>query len=447
MNRRHGYVVGTALLTIALAAFLIGRAVEREALRGTLDENRQSNTPLGSPAPVSVSSYRELRAMDIIGLPFPEFYEALRSAPGEARKKWADELRTMPAGPRRTAAVSGFYKLLVQFDPTAAAKAIKEIEDKEAQTVAIDAASKAAPGFALPELTATIFDLPTRFRGGTDCLAWLLREWMEIDPAAVVRFLDEHKDEYAPSVRTEEVIANWAMVDPETARAWIDQRQQWTPDIERSFIDGWYESDRTAAVSYVLAHANNPDMREPIGDILTNLYFDAKDEARKFIEDLPADKRQDAIRAAFLYLNYNELEATGEPKRTPQEVRDWLVQFPAAYWKETLGMTFFWTAKPSREVLAWIERQPAPIRDAVAAEYTPSRETQLVDAIVPIIELADPKLRDELLIASFKNSHGLLAEVQDKIASVPISAEQKAHILRLIAQVDAEATNAPSVQQ
>ena len=55
-------------------------------------------------------------------------------APGEARKKWASELEAMPDGPRRIAGVSAFYKLLVQFDPEAAAKTISEIKTSAYKT-------------------------------------------------------------------------------------------------------------------------------------------------------------------------------------------------------------------------------------------------------------------------------------------------------------------------
>jgi len=61
----------------------------------------------------------------------------LRAAPGDAREKWARDLAAMPDGPRRRAAISGFYKLLVQFDPEAAAKAIDAIKDEKSLRLAL----------------------------------------------------------------------------------------------------------------------------------------------------------------------------------------------------------------------------------------------------------------------------------------------------------------------
>ncbi len=68
----------------------------------------------------------------------------------------------MPEGPRRTAAVSGFYKLLVQFDPAAAVKAIREIEDMRLQSVALGSAVDAAPGFAMQAMAELSLSLEAR---------------------------------------------------------------------------------------------------------------------------------------------------------------------------------------------------------------------------------------------------------------------------------------------
>jgi hypothetical protein len=385
-------------------------------------------------------SYRELRGADIIALPFSQFYEALRSAPAEARKKWATELEKMPTGPRRTAALSGFYKLLIQFDPAVAVKAIAEIKDQAAQNVAVEAAAKAAPGFAMGELAALMITLPMPDRGShsRDPIYELLSGWSMIDPPAVARFLEEHPKPESPYISTEELIPAWAALDPEMARQWMENHNLWqTPELRRAFIDGWYENDRAAAVSYVLANAADPDLRSSVGNILRGLYFDSKEEARKFIEDLPDGKmKADAFRAAFENTLFFDVEENGELEVSGEAVRDWMVEFPPAYWKGTLSETFKWTRKPTREILAWIERQPLAVRGAVAAEYVPATDSSTADVIVPVLELNDQPLREELLISVLKNA--FLGDVGDTLASAPISAEQRDYVLRLIARVEAE---------
>lgn len=433
-------------LAVALGGFFAGRRFEEEALAARL---KRDSPPLVSslPPPSSpVISYRELRGADIIALPFSEFYEALRSAPAEARKKWATELEQMPAGPRRTAALSGFYKLLIQFDPAIAVKAIADIKDEAAQNVAVEAAAKAAPGFAMPELAALMIKLPRPDRGShsRDPVYELLSEWAAIDPPAVAHFLEEHPRPGNPYISNEELIPAWAALDPKAAREWMESHNLWqTPDLRRAFIEGWYENDRAAAVSYVLAHATDPDFRASVGNILHGLYFDSKEEARKFIESLPDDKmKADAFRTAFENSLFFDVEENGEPEISGEAVRNWMVEFPPAYWKGTLSETFRWTRKPAREILAWIERQPLAIRSAVAAEYVPGTDTSTADVIIPVLELSDQQLREELLITVLKNAAPSLGELGDTLVSAPISSEQKDYLLRLMARIEAESAPA-----
>src|SRR2546423_5582332 len=147
---------------IALLAFFTGWHVEKRALAAQPLANSRIPVPPPAPSQSGAVSYRKLAVADILGLPFSDFYDALRSAPGDARNQWAGELKAIPEGPRRTAAVSGFYKLLVQFDPDAAVKAISEIEDVRLQCVALGAAVNSAPGFAMPAMAELSRSLESR---------------------------------------------------------------------------------------------------------------------------------------------------------------------------------------------------------------------------------------------------------------------------------------------
>lgn len=446
------WLIGVAgLVGLALGAFFAGHRYEEQALAARLQRDSRMLVSPTPPPSEPLVSYRELRATDIIALPFSEFYEALRSAPAEARRKWATELHKMPPGPKKTAAVSGFYKLLIQFDPVIAVKAIADIEDKVLQNVAVEAAAKAAPGFAMPELAALMIKLswPDRGSHSRDPVYELLSEWAAIDPPAVAHFLEEHPRPGRPYISNEELIPAWAALDPKAARDWMKNHHFWQiPELRRAFIDGWYENDRTAAVSYVLANVEDPDLQPSIKNILRGLYFDSKEDARKFIERLPDDKtKTDAFRAAFKDSLFFDVEENGELEMSGEAVRDWMVEFPPAYWKGTLSETFKWTRKPAREILAWIERQPLAIRTAVAAEYVPATDTSTEDVIVPVLELNDQQLRNDLLIALLKNASPSLGELGDMLASAPISAEQKDYILRLMARIESETNTAPGVEK
>lgn len=438
MAARSRLLAATALSAVALAAFFTGRAVEERTLAAKPRAEMRPSTSPSSAINPGPTSYRQLAALEILKLPFAEFYEALRSAPGEARKKWASELETMPEGPRRIAAVSAFYKLLVQFDPITASRTISEIKDKRLQNLALERAVDAAPGFAMP----TMAELCLGLKGGPSGKTWdVLGEWMLIDAPAVAQFIDDHPDPNNDrSFLSRDLISNLASVDPKAAREWMEKKGlSEVPELRSSFIDGWYENDRAAAVAYVLAHADDPAMRDSVGDVFRGLYYDSKEEARKFIEALPDEAtRHAAFKTAFEYSILGEEEETGEPKSTPRAVGDWLTEFPPAYWKGTLGQIFKWSRNAPEAMLVWIEQQPLAIREAVAAEYTPSFQKKTSEALMPVLQVSNPLLRDQLLRAFFKHMDAVPDEARSALATAPISAEQRNHVLQIIAAVEAE---------
>jgi hypothetical protein len=89
-------LVTVLLAGVAVSGCLIGRRVEEAALAA-----ERSASIVRAPAPSVTStpgppSYQELQASDVLALRFSDFYEALRSAPGEARRQWAAELEQVP---------------------------------------------------------------------------------------------------------------------------------------------------------------------------------------------------------------------------------------------------------------------------------------------------------------------------------------------------------------
>jgi hypothetical protein len=439
MAGRYHWFVAMVLSAVLLAAFFTGRAVEERALAA---KTRVETRRLPSPPPTSTAelpTYQQLAVSEILKLPFAAFYEALRSAPEEARKKWANEVETMPDGPRRIAAVSAFYKLLVQFDPVTAAKTISEIKDKSLRSLALDCAVEAAPGFAMRTMAELCLTVKTE-RSFTKLLD-VLADWLLIDPTAVAQFIDDHPNPSSDqSLIPRELISALASLDPKAAKEWMDKNgRSDDPSDRRAFIEGWYENDRAAAVSHVLAHAKDPEMIESVGDVLRGLYFDSKDEARKFIEDLPDDTtRHAALKAAFENSILGDEEETGDREFTPRALGAWLTQFPPAYWQGTLGEIFKWSKKAPETMLIWIQQQDPAIRAAVAAEYTPPFQKKTAEALMPVLQVPDPLLRDQLLRAVFKHMDGLPADARAALTAAPISAEQKNHALQILAAVEVE---------
>lgn len=443
MVARYRLLWVAALLTVALTAFFTGRYIEERALVAkAIGKERAPAMSVAASTP-TLPTYRQLAVAEILALPFGEFYEALRSAPGEAREKWASELMAMPKGPRRTAAVSGFYKLLVQFDPVAAARAIGEIEDVEMQKLALGSAVNAASGLALPLMAELSLSLEDRLTGKRDYLSDVVLEWVLIDAPAVAGFIDAHTEAFEGLARggrylaTYQVISAWAAVDPKATREWIDRKGKWdnSHEIREAFIEGLYENDRAAAVSYTLAHVEEPAMSAAIGAIVRDLYSDSKEEATKFIQSLPENKRHDAFKEAFRHLVLRKEEDTGDAAITPRAIASWMTEFPPAYWRGALSGLFTFSGA---DMLSWIEQLPPGVREAAAAEYAAPSEKSPSEKVLPVLQAADPILRDQLLRAMVNNFSLGFDEATIALSTAPISLEQKHHLLQIIAAAKAK---------
>jgi hypothetical protein len=441
MAAKDRWLALSAWVAVMLLVFAMGRYVEEKALRAKAAAALRAST---SPSAVNDStppSHRQLAVTEIIRLPFADFYEALRSAPAEARKKWATELEAMPEGPQRTAAVCGFYKLLVQFDPVAATRTISAISDVGLQDLALGCAVDAAPGFAMDTIAELGLESEERRSMGRSYLLQVLGEWTLIDPGAVAKFVDNHPDlDNDQSMVRRELIASLAALDPKAASEWMDQKgRAQDPDNRRAFFEGWYEHDRAAAASYVLARAEEPDMKQPLADIMRALWVDSEDEAKKFLEALPNESmRVDVFRHAFEFFVPGEEKDLGEPKLTPRAVGNWLTQFPPEYWKGILSETFKWSRKTSPEMLMWIEQQPPSLRDSVAAEYRKPFHQSIVEAVEPLLQVPDIRLREQLLTAMFLHLEETDDVVAQSIAQASFPPAQRQYVLELFEKAKAQ---------
>lgn len=447
MAARYWLFAAIALSALALFAFFTGRAVQERAVAEKMRANARVSTLAAAPSldVASVVSHQQLVVADIFALPFAEFYEALRSAPGAAREKWIAELAGMPEGPRRRAAVSGFYKLLVQFDPEAAAKAISAINDEASLRLALGAAIDAAPGFALPLMAKLSLTLQDRLTGKRDYVSDVMLEWSWIDPAAAIQFIRDHKEAFDELTRsryftTAQVLSNWAAIDPKAAQQWMDEQDIVGWEDREFFIEGWYSNDRAAAISYTLAHAEDSEMHAAIGAVLRELYFDSKEEAKKFIESLPENKRHEAFTEAFRNVILRDEETTGDVTMSPRAIASWMIEFPPDYWQGAVGRLFGNDEKSSADLLSWIQQLPPGVRATAAGEYfvpfvsnkSPSEK------IAPLLQVIDAVLRDQLLSAAVNNRSLEIDDARTALADAPLSVEQKRHLLEIVAAAKAK---------
>ena len=330
--------IGIACAALLSGAFLLGRHEETARLA---ERNAQSSVSASEtqivPETQEAADYRRLPIDRILALPFTQFYEALRSAPRAAREQWATELEKMPPGPRQTAALLAFYKLLVQFDPEQAIRALMSYKGESRKGMALDAVVSAAPSSALPrvaELLVSVDDPRLHGSGLSD----LLYEWSLTDPAAAVKFREAHSGKN-DSIISSDLISNWAALDPAAAREWLDSHPSEPDPINPDpFILGWYESDRPAAVKYVLEHAAELASKRTLATIFSALYFDKDDAARKFFEALPSDDlRHKVLKGMADLAGIRPAEETGDFKQAPRALVEWITQFSPEYWKGDLS--------------------------------------------------------------------------------------------------------------
>src|SRR5205085_6043631 len=163
----------------------------------------------------------------------------------------------MRIGAQRQAAVSSFYKTLVQIDARTAAAAVAQCKDEVVTAIATQALIGAAPTSAMEQVAAVLIDMPPdrdhvlNFR-----LNDVIAEWSAVDPVAVARFLDEHRNDNAPALYPE-LLGKWAMMDPEAARNWLERQNPADQSEEAVFtlLDGWFSHDKAPAMDFAAARS------------------------------------------------------------------------------------------------------------------------------------------------------------------------------------------------
>src|SRR5678816_4150276 len=81
----------------------------------------------GTVEPVAMASV-PTHVPDMVALPFDEVYRIIRSASAETLGSYCTELQQLPRGPTRDAALTAFFKTLVQANPPRAKELIVQLK-------------------------------------------------------------------------------------------------------------------------------------------------------------------------------------------------------------------------------------------------------------------------------------------------------------------------------
>src|SRR5947207_15915742 len=127
--RTQAVIAGLVAVALATGGFQTGRyTVDAAAVA-----NKTAAVPSQPPSEVvsrkdalAERQQDRIRVREIATVPFSELYDVLRSASRAQLLAWARDLERMPRGPRQRAAVTAYFKSLVQVDPRATIEAVSQ---------------------------------------------------------------------------------------------------------------------------------------------------------------------------------------------------------------------------------------------------------------------------------------------------------------------------------
>jgi hypothetical protein len=401
MERHALLSLSAATFAIALFSFEAGRQS-----RGTKDaiptadfSRRDAELHRTSVREKEIADLSKATIENVGQLEFEEAYDLLRSAPREVLEIWVRRLEALPTGPRKTAAISTFFKTFAQFDTKTAAELALMLTRHEPRWTAIAAISAAAPAKNLPDLARMLASLNLKKFTVTE----LVVSWSRTDPVSTSQFLAAHPD-MIQAYDLKLLMSNWAALDPAAAEAWLDNLEADRRDagVYEGFYDGWFERDRTAAVNHLVAHAADEKRKTSVESCAETLFLDSPNDARAFVLNLPKGNARDA---AISQITAHVRGFTRESEsREPATVAQWLLTLPEDAWQGHIGYVISsWSEEDGAAVDRWLGEMPTETHDRIAADFClafnwdkPQRSFEAG------LKIKDQQLRQETFRQAFK---------------------------------------------
>jgi hypothetical protein len=408
--------------------------------------SQESNLPLELPADVR----------NLAGMSSPEAFMMLKAARPETLQAWAKNLEEIKPSPTKCAAITTFFKTLIQVNPPAAKKMILELKE-DSRWVAMMAIKDAAPPRAMKEVVEILltYDVGEISSCSFNFLASAFEEWSRNDPVAVKQYLEERRSEEMVSYFGD-LVRNWAAYDPESARNWMMQQFEGRPPLlkwkdgesrtqeesawgyasegmVRGWAEGFFENDRATALNYLLAH-DDEITAKAIPDVVAAVFAESPEEARVFILRLPAKRQAEALGGVtgtadrFVYKDGDDVI------RSPEFVANWMLQFPSEVWSENIEQVLReWSFRNTPEVLAWIGNLPADTQSTVVTHYDfyPSSDSAEKDFNL-VMDVPNLALRRQLLERLMQQAKGARTAVLASLEKTQLPDVEKARLAALI---------------
>jgi hypothetical protein len=445
---------GAGMLSVAAMAFAGGRLSQNaHQLSRTTDPrpvpslpSQDSHLPPGLPADV-----RNLAAMS-----FSETFQALKATPPETLQAWAKNLENIKPSPAKCAAITTFFKTLIQVNPPAAKKMILELKE-DSRWVAMFAIKDAAPPRAMKEVVEILLTYDRGEISGCsfNFLGSAFEEWSRNDPVAVKQFLEERRPEGMVGFFGV-LVRNWAAYDPESARSWMMHQFEVRPPLlkweegesrsmeesewgyaSEGMIGGWaegfFENDRAAALSYLLTH-DDEITATAIPGVAAAVFAESPEEARGFVLHLPAKRQAAALRGVAVKTDRFGYQDGDEVGRSPEFVANWMLQFPSEVWSENIEQVVReWSVLDAPGVLAWIGNLPADTQSTVVAHYSFSLTADSAEKDFNLVmEVPNLALRQQLLERLMQYAKDARAPVLASLEKSQLPQMEKARLAALI---------------
>jgi hypothetical protein len=445
--------IGAGMLSVAALAFAGGRLSKnaRELPRKTDARLLQSypaeesNLPSELPADVR----------NLAGMSFSETFEALKATSPETLEAWAKNLEEIKPNPTRCAAITTFFRTLIQVNPPAAKKMILKLKENDRWN-AMMAIKDAAPPRAMKEVVEILLTYDRGEISGCsfNFLGSAFDEWSRNDPVAVKQFLEERRPEEMVSYFGD-LVRNWSAYDPESARRWMMQQFEVRPPLlewkegesrnmedsswgyasegmVRGWAEGFFESDRAAALNYLLAH-DDEITAKAIPDVVAAVFAESPEEASAFILRLPAKRQAEALGGvAFRADSLGQKDGDGVV-RSPEFVANWMLQFPSEVWSEKIEYALRqWSFQNTPEVLAWIGNLPADTQSTVVAHYDFPTSGSAEKDFNLVMDVPNLALRQQLLERLMQHSKDERGAILASLEKTQLPEVEKARLAALI---------------
>lgn len=448
--RAQTLIIGLAATALAIGGFEAGRkTVDAAAVAESLaaKEAQQSGDLVSQKKTLLERDHSHITVREIATVPFSQLYDILKFAPREQLLVWARDLEQMPGGPRQRAAVTAYYKSLIQVDHRTAIEAVLHAKNLLARDVAIDAMMKAAPESIWADLAEMTAQMPYPGRGYAQDN--LIPNWSRVDPVAASRFVEKHRfragttlpgDEYD---RVVSLLNNWGEIDPNAARRWLEEDvSRHTAEAFRAFLTSWGRVDRAAAIDYAIANQQRPNFESAINELAYEFVRSAKEDATRLILLLPPEQAKAALKNVADVTNPHEIDPNidrpPDYQRPPEEVARWMVTLPLELWKESIGrVAEGWLNHDADSAKAWLAQLQPEQRDVTIVSLFHEAKSHQISAqeVIEVgLTIGDPKLRDTMLVDFLRFSGSTTTEVLQVLDEFSIPAEHKAYLRKILTE-------------